>query len=453
MRLQRHWGDLCVNSAMFAETSYARFLRDLPQDWQTAKISAISTVVGGGTPSRSVPGFWGGDIPWVTPGEVSREGSVSLNETRERITAIGLAGSGATLLPAGSLMVTTRATLGARAINAVAMTTNQGFKSLVFNSGADAPFYYYLAEKLRPELKRRASGTTFLEVSGTELASIEVPVPPVRERRLIAEILDTLDTTIRQTEAIIEKLKQVKQGLLRDLLTRGIDANGELRPTQDRAPHLYSDSSLGWIPRDWAAGSLSSWLQGSPKNGYSPQPAGRWTGIQMLGLGCLTAIGFEPRQLKDAPLGNPLVTKAFLRVGDLLMSRANTRELVGLVGGYRDVGTPCCYPDLMMRLTPNADACAPFIELVLRSPRVRRQIQASASGTSGSMVKINSNIVMGLAIAMPKLEEQGRILKCLDASDGRLKSETVFADHLRALRSGLMDDLLTGRVRVTQLLT
>lgn len=69
------------------------------------------------------------------------------------------------------------------------------------------------------------------------------------------------------------------------------------------------------------------------------------------------------------------------------------------------------------------------------------------------MVKINSNIVMGLAIAMPKLEEQGRILKCLDASDGRLKSETVFADHLRALRSGLMDDLLTGRVRVTQLLT
>ena len=72
-----------------------------------------------------------------------------------------------------------------------------------------------------------------------------------RSSAKIAEILDTLDTTIRQTEAIIEKLKQVKQGLLHDLLTRGIDANGELRPPQSQAPHLYKDSPLGWIPREW----------------------------------------------------------------------------------------------------------------------------------------------------------------------------------------------------------
>ena len=265
-------------------------------------------------------------------------------------------------------------------------------------------------------------------------------------------MLDTARHHHRQTEAIIGKLKQVKQGLLHDLLTRGIDANGELRPPQSQAPHLYKESPLGWIPNGWAVGALGTWLEGRPKNGYSPQPAGRWTGVQMLGLGCLTANGFEPRQLKDAPAGDPLVPKAFLAVGDLLMSRANTRELVGLVGRYHDVGTPCCYPDLMMRLIPTVHVSAPFLELLLRSPQARRQIQASASGTSGSMVKISSSNVLGLSVAMPSLPEQLRVLQCLDASDKLLISETAFVDQMRAMKSGLMEDLLTGRVRITPLL-
>lgn len=213
---------------MGAETSYSAYLKALPCDWKIAPISQIAKVVGGGTPSRDVATYWNGAIPWVTPGEVSREESIFLSDTRECISAAGLASSGATLLPVGTLMITTRATLGARAISATPMTTNQGFKSLVFADPSDAPFYFYVANKLKPELRRRASGTTFLEVSSSEVSDIRVPVPPKEERTQIAHILDTLDTTIRQTEAIIAKLKQVKQGLLHDLLTRGIAANGEL---------------------------------------------------------------------------------------------------------------------------------------------------------------------------------------------------------------------------------
>ena len=97
-----------------------------------------------------------------------------------------------------------------------------------------------------------------LNVGVADFFGLEVPLPPVTEQRIAAQILDTLDTTIRQTEAIIEKLKQVKQGLLHDLLTRGIDANGELRPPQSQAPHLYKDSPLGWIPREWAAASIDA---------------------------------------------------------------------------------------------------------------------------------------------------------------------------------------------------
>jgi len=431
---------------------YQRFLQSLPGDWGRKEIRQLGTVVGGGTPSRDIPSFWRGTIPWVTPGEVSGNATKFLHDTNEHISASGLAGSGANLLPAGSLMVTTRATLGARAINAVPMATNQGFKSIVFKQAGDSGFYLHLFEKVQSELVRRASGTTFLEISGAEFAGIEVPSPGPDEKRLITEVLDTLDVAIHETEAIIAKLKAVKQGLLHDLLTRGMDANGELRPPQPEAPHRYKESPLGWIPTEWAFGELQNWLAGRPRNGYSPQEAGEWTGIQMLGLGCLTNEGFEPVQLKPAPRGDRRLATAMLADGDLLMSRSNTRDLVGLAGVYRDVGTPCTYPDLMMRLRPSPETSGEFLQFVLRFPGLRRQIQAHAVGTSGSMVKISGRIVSELATAMPRKPEQERILSCLALGDSRLGAEVERASVLRDLKSGLMDDLLTGRVRVTPLL-
>lgn len=431
---------------------YQRFLQSLPNEWGRAELRTLGTVVGGGTPSRGVPSFWQGNIPWVTPGEISGNVGKFLYNTSERISASGLAGSGANLLPAGSLLVTTRATLGARVINAAPMATNQGFKSIVFKQAADSGFYFHLFQRMKSELVRRASGTTFLEISASEFASLEVPLPDQDEKRVITSVIDTLDTVIHETEALIAKLKAVKQGLLHDLLTRGIDANGELRPLQAEAPHLYKQSPLGWIPKGWAFGELQTWLNGRPRNGYSPQVAGEWTGIQMLGLGCLTHEGFEPLQLKPAPRGDRRLVPAMLADGDLLVSRSNTRDLVGLAGVYRDVGTPCSYPDLMMRLNASDETRGEFLELVLRSPQLRRQIEAHAVGTSGSMVKVSGRIVSALMVTMPPIDEQERILICLNAARSRIDAEIEELSTLHELKSGLMDDLLTGRVRVTPLL-
>jgi type I restriction enzyme S subunit len=168
----------------------------------------------------------------------------------------------------------------------------------------------------------------------------------------------------------------------------------------------------------------------------------------MLGLGCLTSSGFTPRQLKAAPKSNPALTAALLREGDLLMSRSNTRELVGLVGRYQDVGAPCTYPDLMMRLVPNEKVSAAFLELSLRTQSCRRQIQSMASGTSGSMVKIGSAAVMNLNVVVPSRDEQERIVAAYGVPQLRIAREVDALCKLRFLREGLMNDLLTGRVRV-----
>ena len=284
------------------------------------------------------------------------------------------------------------------------------------------------------------------------LLQTPIRLPPLNEQRGISGVLNNIDSAIQEGESIIAKLKAVKQGLLYDLLTRGIDANGELRPSPFDSPHLYKESAQGWIPKEWTFGVLQGWLEGKPKNGYSPQEAGEWTGMQMLGLGCLTGDGFEPIQLKPAPRNDRRLAAAMLANGDLLMSRSNTRDLVGLAGVYRCVETPCTYPDLMMRLRPSPETSGEFLQFVLRSPMLRRQIQAHAVGTSGSMVKISGKIVSNLALSMPSGPEQIRILNCLSAGASRVTAEVEKVSLLRDIKHGLMDDLLTGRVRVTPLL-
>lgn len=434
---------------------YEAFLRQLPADWDHQEITQLGAVVGGGTPSREVPSFWRGPIPWVTPGEVSGEASKLLHDTQEHISPSGLAGSGANLLPAGSLLVTTRATLGARVINAVPMATNQGFKSIVFKKPEEASYYYHLFEKVKPELVRRASGTTFLEISGAEFGSIQLPSPCPEEKLKIAQLLDTLDTAIHQTEAIVEKLKQVKQGLLHDLLTRGVDANGELRPSYEAAPDLYQKTVIGWRPKDWEICQVSSVLSGidagkSPDCQDIPAKGDQWG---VLKVGAVHPDGLklnENKVVEEARLKNPAY---LVRNGDLLLSRANTFELVGLVCYVTNHPERLMLSDKTLRLSVKANRMTTnFLFWQLQHPKTRTQIEIAATGTSGSMKNISQGGVEQLWISRPQIDEQEEITKRLLAALDRYRDEQEKLSKMREMKSGLMDDLLTGRVRVTPLL-
>jgi type I restriction enzyme, S subunit len=280
-------------------------------------------------------------------------------------------------------------------------------------------------------------------VNQSQIGDVRVLIPPLAEQRTIAEILDTADEAIRSTERLITKLEQAKQGLLHDLLTRGIDESGSLR-----APATLVNTPLGRSPNSWVVHRVEELLEGRPKNGYSPKEVDQWTGTLMLGLGCLTQSGFRPLQLKNAPSRDAGLKRALLTDGDLLISRANTRELVGLVGRFQELGIPCTYPDLMMRLRPNHRVLPEYLEIALRAPSTRRHIQAAASGTSGSMVKISSSVLCNLLIAVPEIAEQRRIIRVLNGVAVRIGAEERRLVKLRLVKKGLADDLLTGRVRV-----
>lgn len=165
----------------------------------------------------------------------------------------------------------------------------------------------------------------------------------------------------------------------------------------------------------WSTLKLCDVLAEPIRNGFSPPESQAWTGVQMLGLGCLSPDGFNPSQLKNAPASVSAMHPAALQDGDLLVSRANTRTLVGMAGIYRDVGTPCIYPDLMMRIRPSGRYLVEFLELVLRSPRTRRRLMAMAQGTSESMVKISGGVLRQLPVPDVPVAVQRRIVKALDS--------------------------------------
>jgi type I restriction enzyme S subunit len=187
--------------------------------------------------------------------------------------------------------------------------------------------YVLRSTTARAYIETHATGTSgsMKNLPKSKLLGFEVHFPPVREQRAIAEILDTLDTTIRQTEAIIEKLKQIKQGLLHDLLTRGIDANGELRPPRSEAPHLYQDSPLGWIPLEWSVELLDDVAVRGSGHTPSKSVASYWNGgvpwVSLADSHRLDQIYIESTDKEISPLGIANSSAVVHPEGTVIVSR------------------------------------------------------------------------------------------------------------------------------------
>ena len=241
----------------------------IPLGWRLERLGSIAQVVSGSTPSRFAPEFWqGGAIPWVTPTDITRTAGRYLSESNEHITELGLQSCGTKLLPSGALLMTSRATLGELRIATTSVCTNQGFKSLVLSKEIDTHYLYYQLDLNKERYGALGIGSTFLEVNKKDTENFELLIAPAAEQRRIAEILSTLDETIEQTEALIAKYQQIKAGLMHDLLTRGVTLDGKLRPTRAEAPHLYKQSPLGWIPKEWTCENLGAFCDVTKLAGF-----------------------------------------------------------------------------------------------------------------------------------------------------------------------------------------
>jgi type I restriction enzyme, S subunit len=278
-------------------------------------------------------------------------------------------------------------------------------------------------------------GTKMPRTSWGSLKNLEVFVPPLTEQRRIAEILDTLDEGIRKTEQVIAKLQQMKQGLLHDLLTRGIDEHGELRDPE-RHPEQFKDSLLGRIPRGWAAcpvGELA-FLQ----NGYSfKEHELDDTGLRIVRISNLKKPAFPYWHYAGIPR-----PKLLIRQGDLLFTWAGVATSIDV---FLYDGPDALLNQHIYNFKMADDGLRKWTYhcITVQLPEIRRMIEGGAG-----QLHLTRSQVAGITVPVPPDVERAALLGMMETQRSRVAAERRELVKLRTLKHGLMDDLLTGRVRV-----
>ena len=187
--------------------------------WETTTLGDIADIHSGATPNTQISANWNGRIPWCTPSDITAMPGKYLCATERRVTEEGLASCAARLLPVGTLLLCSRATIGEIKIAASPVCTNQGFKSLVCKNNVSNQFLYYLLSTLKTQLIERAIGSTFLEIGRRDVASIELRVPTYVEQCQIAVALSDMDDEITPLERRRDKTLAIKQGMIQQLLS------------------------------------------------------------------------------------------------------------------------------------------------------------------------------------------------------------------------------------------
>ena len=219
--------------------------------WETVKLSELGEIVGGATPSTSNPLYYGGDIPWITPKDLSKHVGRYISFGERNITEDGLNSCSAKLLPKHSVLFTSRAPIGYVAISDAEMATNQGFKSIIPNSNVDYLFLYYLLVYNKSKIEALGSGTTFKEVSGAVMKGVEVSIPDISTQKKIASILSSLDDKIELNTRMNKVLEEQAQALFKHWFVDFEFPNEEGKPYRSSGGKMV-ESEMGLIPEGWS---------------------------------------------------------------------------------------------------------------------------------------------------------------------------------------------------------
>lgn len=191
--------------------------------WVETSLGEIADVIGGGTPSTTIPEYWDGDIVWLTPTEItSQDGKVVLDSIR-KITDLGFKNSGAQMLPKDSVILTSRASVGYVALAGQELCTNQGFQSLIPKHSVLAKFLMFWIQQNRSEFESRSAGSTFKEISKSNVKSIKIELPSLPEQKRIVDLISSVDAYIEALQQELEIAKRSRNAVLHELLTAGGD--------------------------------------------------------------------------------------------------------------------------------------------------------------------------------------------------------------------------------------
>jgi len=388
--------------------------------WVETNLGEIADVIGGGTPSTTIPEYWDGKIVWLTPTEITSQDGKVVSDSIRKITDLGFKNSGAQLLPKDSVILTSRASVGYVALAGQDLCTNQGFQSLIPKQSVQPKFLMFWIQQNRSEFESRSAGSTFKEISKSNVKSIKLNLPPLSEQKRIVDLISSIDSYIEALQQQLESTKKSRKAVLRELLTAG--GTG------------WEESTLG----DLISHSIGG-IWGEEQGGAEVDvPVYRQTEFSDSGI--LTTPAEAIRSVSKSQLKNRT-----LQEGDILIQKsAGTPNLPGRVVSVPNLnGEVATFSNFLNLLRPDTLKCIPRLAFLIFWDK--HQDGRAFQYQRGTNIK-NLNLPSYLleTILIPSAPDQKRIVELISTFDDFLAHTNHSISLFENLRSGLLSDLLSG---------
>ena len=376
-------------------------------EWPMVKLGEVAKVVSGGTPKTSVSEYWDGDIPWVTPKDLSNNKELWISSGSRSITELGLAKSGATLLPSQTVLWSSRAPIGLVAIASNPIATNQGFKSFIPGDKLDSNYLAHFLMRSQAALQNLGVGATFKEVSAQRAAEIRIPLPPLREQKRIAEILLKVGEAIKKTEQQITRTKTLKENEYNSLSNE----IQEFKPLKDIGVNKVTGKSI------------------AAKSGQAHNRN------RVIKVSAVSSGSFIPSESKPLPMDYIPNESHKINQGDLLFARASgSANLLGaccIVGQQVD---NLYLPDKVWKLEVNEEILPKaYLLQTLRSKKFRAIAESLFSSSTG-VKNIKSSVLMDFTIPIPtrnQLQDFSNFIAFADSLTISLYSKLTLLQELQ----------------------
>lgn len=329
-------------------------------------------------------------------------------------------------------------------------TTLANVQAIIPNEEVDPKYLFYRVNQ-ENFWERSGSAQPFIKPSSIGSSWVAFPRSKIRQKK-IANILTGIDTAIEKTEALIAKCQQIKAGLMHDLFTRGVLPNGQLRPPREQTPELYQETAIGWIPKDWECQRLGlileksgGYLQTGPFGSQLHAAEYQNEGVPVV----------MPQDINDGLIQTTSIARISesraaslarhrLKLGDIIIARRGELSRAAAVG-HTEIEWICGTGCFLLRLG-RTDLNHYFFSHVYRHDLIQRQVAGMQVGST--MPSLNNDVMSRLLFPFPNATEQGEITLRLDLAERKIVALQNELSKLKQQKSGLMHDLLTGKMPV-----
>ena len=392
--------------------------------WEQRKLGDVADIVGGGTPSTGNQSYWDGDIDWYAPAEIADQ--IYANSSQKKITGLGYENSSAKMLPPGTVLFTSRAGIGKTAILTRKGCTNQGFQSIVPHRGElDSYFIFSRTEELKRYGELVGAGSTFVEVSGKQMAVMELMMPPtMREQQTIGGFFQQLDHLITLHQRKFEKLTNVKKSMLEKMFPQNGSSYPEIRFKGFTDP--WEQRKLGEM------GQTYTGLSGKTKDDFGHGQARFVTYMNVF----------------SNPISNPEMTEPIesdpkqneVEVGDVFFTTSSeTPEEVGMSSILLEKRGKTYLNSFCFGFRPSEKIDSYYLAYMLRSESTRAKIILLAQGIS--RYNISKNKVMEIAVSLPSLDEQKMIGQYFSQLDNLITLHQRELEKLQNIKKSMLEKM------------